>query len=158
MKRAVAVGAGVLVLAGSALADVPESHVKAGRYTGRTSQGRVLSFNYAPRSLDNLVIGWRVDCPKTREYIANTTSWRHWHLRGGHYKRIILDDAYTAPFTFSDGTMGTDRKRFHIVIHFPDDRHAAGTVSLTVRLFTAAGAQADTCTMKTKTTLTASHV
>jgi hypothetical protein len=158
VNRVVATGVAALVLAASAVADVPESRVKAGSYSGKTSQGRVLSFSYAAHALNKLMIGWRVDCPKTLEYVANTTTWRHWHLRGGHYTRIILDPAYTVPFTFSDGTRGTDKKRFHIVIHFPDDRHAAGTIRLTVRLFNAAGTQVDTCTMKTKTTFTATHV
>jgi hypothetical protein len=158
VNRVVATGVAALVLAASAVADVPESRVKAGDYQGKTSQGRVLSFTSATRALNNLVIGWRVDCPKTREYVANTTTWKHWHLRGGHYTRIILDPAYTASFTFSGGSRGTDKKRFHIVIHFPDARHAVGTISLTVRLFNATGTQVDTCTMRTRTTFTASHV
>jgi hypothetical protein len=160
VNRVVATAVAALVLTASAFADVPESHVKPGLYRGITSQGRALSFKYAAHALDNLVIGWRVDCPRTLEYIANTTTWKHWHLRGGRYTRIILDPAYTVPFTFANGTRGTDKKQFHIVIHFPDDRHAAGTIRLTVKLFNAAGTQVDTCTMRTKTTttFTAAHL
>jgi hypothetical protein len=158
VKLAVAAGVGVLALAGTAFADVPESKVRVGQYRGATSQGKAISFRYARMRLSKLNLGWRVDCPQQNFSVENSNRLGSFSIRGGRYKRIVIRVHFTVPFDFADGTRGTDQKSFRVVIRFPSRHRAVGTVSLVLKLFDPTGKQIDTCKMRHKTTFSAAHV